>query len=221
MAPALSPGGYVAALLRLKLRLSWNALGTSVWGALGTVMMLVLGLGGVLAVNVFLVGVAGRGSPGDVVTPAVLAGSGVTALWLIVPVFFSDRLMDPRRFVSFAVPRSVLVLGLTLAGMLNVGLILTLGWLLGHVLAWRSSAVAVVAAAATVPLALVMLGLLHQAASAAAGAWLVNRRSRDLLSILALCAMVGAYPITQGTLAAVTTVVDAADAVAHWLAWTP
>ncbi|GAB3843776.1 hypothetical protein [Nesterenkonia populi] len=221
MAEGLSVRSQIAALLRLKLTLSWNALGSSVWGVLGMVLLLVFGGMAVIGLNVYMFSVGGTGTLQEASAAAVLAGSAVTLLWLVVPVFSSDRLMDPKQFVSFAVPRRVLVLGLTLAGMLSIGMVLTLGWMAAHVLAWRSSAAAVSVALLTLPLIVVMLGLLHQATASAAAAWLSGRRSRDVLSVLGLCAMVGMYPITQGVLVAAQTAAEAAAAISVWLAWTP
>ena len=129
-----------ATLIRLKLQLMANDFTRSVWTILGTLLVLIYGLG--MATMLMVVQVQmGRGLEPvqSLLTFSALTGAAAMLLWTIVPLFVSggDSLMDPRRLITYAVPRRSLIAGLILAALISVGSVITLMWLVGQGLLWR------------------------------------------------------------------------------------
>ncbi|MCH8571383.1 transporter [Nesterenkonia sp. AY15] len=215
----------VAALIRLKKDLTFNGFNRSGWHILGTVFAGLYGLGmvGMVFALQVMEGSADVADPEFVHTASVLMGSVVFLLWLIIPVFISgaDAAMNPRQFVTFGIPRRGLILGLALTGLISIGAVLTLIWLIGQVLHWRWDAAAAVTAAITLPLLLITYSLVSQAVTTSISAWLSGRRSRDFLAVLALSLMVLLYPIMVGLQSAFASLADALPAVVNFLALTP
>lgn len=215
----------VAALIRLKKDLIFNGFNQSVWHILGTIFAGLYGLGlvGMIFAVQVMQGGADVADPEFVRTASVLMGSGVFLLWLIFPVFISgaDSAMNPRRFITYGIPRQGLILGLALTGLISIGAVLTLVWLVGQVLHWRWDPAAAITAALTLPLLLVTFSLVSQAVTTSISAWLSGRRSRDFLAVLALSVMVLLYPIMIGLQNAFASLADAVPAVVDFLALTP
>ncbi|MGJ9405193.1 transporter [Nesterenkonia aurantiaca] len=215
----------VATLIRLKKDLTFNGFNQSGWHILGTVFAGLYGLGMVGMVFSLQV-MAGGAEVVDaefVRTSSVLMGSAVFLLWLIIPVFISgaDAAMNPRQFITYGIPRRGLILGLALTGLVSIGAVLTLIWLVGQVLHWRWDPAAAATAALTLPLLLITFSLVSQAVTTSISAWLSGRRSRDFLAILALSLMVMIYPIMVGLQSAFTSLSDAVPSVVDFLALTP
>lgn len=181
----------VATLIRLKLSLAGNSFRRSAWQIVGTLFMLLYGLG---MTGLVVTGLVVSGSPASGVDletrhmASVLIGAAVLLLWLLVPLFLTggDSLMDPQHFVTFTVPRRRLIVGLVLCGLLSIGALLTAVWLIGHVLHWRAEPAAMVTAAVSAPVLLVTFALASQAVTTAASAWLGGRGFRDLMAIVGL-----------------------------------
>ncbi|MBO0596178.1 transporter [Nesterenkonia sp. E16_7] len=215
----------VATLIRLKKDLTFNGFNQSGWHILGTVFAGLYGLG--IVGMVFSAQVMAGGA--EVVdsqfirTSSVLMGSAVFLLWLIIPVFISgaDAAMNPRQFITYGIPRRGLILGLALTGLVSIGAVLTLIWLIGQVLHWRWDPAAVATALLTLPLLLITFSLVSQAVTTSISAWLSGRRSRDFLAILALSLMVMLYPIMVGLQNAFSSLSDAVPSVVDFLALTP
>lgn len=215
----------VATLIRLKRDLTFNGFNQSVWHILGTIFAGLYGLGivGMIFSLQVMEGGAAVIDEEFVRTASVLMGSGIFLLWLIIPVFVSgaDTAMNPRQFITYGIPRRGLILGLALTGLISIGAVLTLIWLIGQVMHWRWDAAAAVTAVITLPLLLITFSLVSQAVTTSISAWLSGRRSRDFLAILALGLMVLLYPIMIGLESAFSSLADAVPTVVDILALTP
>lgn len=214
----------VACLIRLKLALLRNSFRRSVWQVVGTSFGLLYGLFLVMMVVVlqFMVG----GDPGSlepVMTASVLLGSGALLVWLLVPLFFSggDSIMDPRQFVTYAVPRTHLVAGLVLAAMIGTGSVLTVPWLAGQILLWRSEPAAVVVALLSAPLLLLLFSASSQAVTTAVSAWFSGRRVRDIAVMAAFALGMMVYPVALNLGEYFDSWEELIAEVANTLAWTP
>lgn len=181
----------VATLIRLKLTLSANSFKRSAWQVVGTLFALLYGVG---ITGLVVAGMVAGGSPLVGLEPelrqtySVLLGAGVMLLWLLVPLFLTggDTVMDPKQLVTYGLPRRTLVVGLLLCGLVSIGSVLTLLWLIGYILYWRAEPAALVVAFVSAPVLLLTFSLVSQAAVTAASAWLDGRRFRDLMAILGL-----------------------------------
>ena len=147
-----------ATLIRLKLRLMANDFGRSLWIILGTALVLIYGLGMATIFLVIQIRMGdGNESFQNVLSMSVLLGAAAFLFWILIPVFVAggDALMDPRRFVTFAVPRRSLILGLILSAMISVGSVITVVWLIGQVMLWRWDLGALAVALLSLPLLLI------------------------------------------------------------------
>ncbi|GAA1142530.1 transporter [Nesterenkonia lutea] len=215
----------VASLIRLKKDLTLNAFNQSAWHILGTIFAGLYGLGivGMLFVLQVTEGAAESADPETVRIASVLMGTAVFLLWLIFPLFISgsDSAMNPRQFITYGIPRSALILGTALTGLISIGAVLTLVWLIGQVVHWRWDPAAAVTAALTLPLLLITFSLVSQAVTTSISAWLSGRRARDFLAVLALTVMVLVYPIVIGIENAFSSLAEALPTVVDILALTP
>ncbi|GAB3189913.1 transporter [Nesterenkonia suensis] len=216
----------VATLIRLKLAQSANGFKRSAWQVVGTLVVLLYGLGVTSLVVTSLV-VAGSpefGMDTDLRHMySVLTGAGVILLWMLVPLFLTggDAVMDPKHFVTFGLPRRTLILGLMLCGLVSIGTVLTLLWLVGHVLYWRAEPAAMLTALMAAPVLLLTYALVGQALVTAASAWLDGRRFRDLTAILGLALAMLAWPLVMTAQNAFGSLVDAMPTLAEVLSFTP
>lgn len=215
----------VATLIRLKKDLTFNGFNQSVWHILGTIFAGLYGLGmvGMVFSLQVMEGAADVADPEFVRITSVLMGSAVFLLWLIIPVFISgaDAAMNPRQFITYGIPRRGLILGLAVTGLISIGAVLTLIWLIGQVLHWRWDLAAAATALLTLPLLLITFSLVSQAVTTSISAWFSGRRSRDVLAVLALSLMVMLYPIMVGLQSAFASLSEAIPAVVDFLAYTP
>ncbi|GAA4927811.1 transporter [Nesterenkonia rhizosphaerae] len=214
----------VESLIRLKLRLLGNTYKRSGWALAGTVIAGLYGLGlvGLVVTTQFVEGARAE-SAMDLLIPSVVVSTGVTLVWIIVPLAMTggDSVMDPRQLITFGIPRRSLVIGLSAARMISVGAILTVLWLVGQVLLWRSDLMAAVIAILSVPLLLVTFTAVSQAVTTAASAWLSARKWRDLLAILGLGLAMMAFPIVSSAVSVFENVQEALPVIAEVLSWTP
>ncbi|MDZ5078623.1 transporter [Nesterenkonia sp. HG001] len=216
----------VATLIRLKLALAANSFRRSAWQVVGTLFMLLYGLGMTSLLVTALV-VSGSPAAGLALetrhTVSVLLGAAVLLLWLLIPLFLTgrDSLMDPRHFVTTAVPRRSLVTGLVLCGLLSLGALLTVVWLLGHVLYWRAEPAAMITAAVSAPILLVTFSLVSQAVTTTASAWLDGRRFRDLMAVTGLGLAILVWPASTLVQDAFGSLAEALPTVTRVISYTP
>lgn len=213
-----------ATLIRLKLRLMANGFTRSVWTILGTLLVLIYGLGLATMLMVIQVYMGGGTEPvGSLLTFSALAGAAAMLLWIVIPLFVSggDAQMDPRRFVTYAVPRRSLITGLILSAMISVGSVITLLWLIGQVFLWRGHPGALAASLVSLPLLLITYSMVAQAITTAMSAWFGGRRSRDVVALLSVATAVGAAPIVMSITSAFESLGDALPRVAWVLSYTP
>lgn len=185
----------VATLVRLRWRLTLNAMGRSVWTL---VVALVGGAWGLGMVAVPLAGVVALGAVGaspEFVTGVVGAAGAVTVLgWILVPLLFAgvDSTLDPRALTVWVAPSRALSRGLIVAGAAGLPGIVTalcsltpaLVWALGgH---WAAAGLALVLA----PVALFTCVLLSRVVVVGLGAS-TSRRGRDILGGVGTLLLVG------------------------------
>ncbi len=213
----------VATLIRLKLRLMGNSFTRSAWQIVGTVLMLVYGLG--MATMAFMIQTTLGGESGlqTLRTASVLMGAGVMLFWVVIPLFLTggDNLMDPRQFVTYAVPRPQLILGLVAAALISIGSVITLVWLAGQLMLWRGEPAALLTAALTLPLLLVLFSMVSQACTTVMAAWFGGKRARDAVAIIGVGLAVISWPLISSLQEAFGSLRGALPAIAEVLAWTP
>ncbi|WP_029291238.1 hypothetical protein [Cellulomonas sp. HZM] len=212
----------VAHILRLKLALLRNGLRRSAW----QVVALVLGVvyGGVVLLLV-VGGMAGLSVADESLRQpvAVLVGSVLVVAWWVVPLlaFGLDSTVDPSRFVTYAVPRRDLLVGIALAGLVGIPGVMTV-----------VSAVAVGGVQWHDPLGLVagMVGALAGAGVAVLGSRAATtvalpivqrRRVREVLAVAALIPLALVGLVVNRLAGSVHVDMDVLDRVAHVLGWTP
>lgn len=186
----------VAHLVRLKLTLTLNGLRRSAWVTVGFVVGALYGLGALLAA---------LGALGYVSTQAfelremtgVLAGAGLVLIWWVVPLvaFGLDATMEPARFAPFPIPRSALLVGLTVAGLLGVPGVLTLLGALGASVLWWHEPRAIPAAILGALLAVLTCLLGSRALTAVLARIVVKRTVREAGAALVLVPLVVAAPL--------------------------
>lgn len=213
-----------ATLIRLKLRLMANSFSRSVWQILGTIFVLLYGLG--MATMFFVLQLRfGRGEEPLQNLLNISVGLGTVAMlfWIAVPLFVAggDNLMDPRRFVTYAVPRNSLIVGLVASALISVGAIITLFWLIGQVALWRAEPGTLVTALLTLPLLLLTFSLVSQAITTAMSAWFGGRRSRDVLAIIGVLLAISVWPLMTLIQDAFNTLEEAMPVIVEVLSFTP
>ncbi len=211
----------VAHLVRLKLTLLRNGLRRSVWQVVGVVVGALYGLSvlGAVVIGLFALGFVDVPLRGDVL---VLVGSLLVLGWWVIPLvaFGVDATLDPRRFVTFGVPRRDLLVGLTLAGMLGIpGVVTTLSALATPLSWWREPAAAVAALVGGV-LAVLACTVGSRATTSALAPLIGRRRVREVVAAVAVLPFVLLGPV----LGALTEGIGSLDGIATLsgvLSWTP
>lgn len=186
----------VATLVKLRWRLTLNALRRNVWAIVGSLFGLIYGLG-LLAVA--LAGSVGLSLADPVVAGALLGGLGalLVAGWMLVPLLLTgvDATLDPRAMAAWIAPSRRLAVGLGVAGAAGVpgivtGLVLllpALTWGLGGQLA------AALAALVMAPVALATCVLASRVVVIGAGVSR-SRRGRELAAVVGFAVvMVAAF----------------------------
>lgn len=219
----------VAQLVRLKLTLLANTFRRSVWQTIGLVLGSLYGLG-VLVLVVGAAVVGGTGDPaltGQVIT---IVGALVVLAWWVVPVFAFgvDATLDPRRFVTFAIPRRTLLAGLALAGLVSIPAAVTTLGALGVSFAWWREPAALVAALVGSVLATALCVVGSRATTTALAPLLDSRRYREVLAIVAVVPLLLIGPALGWLADGVEVTVDGADGLgavvaplAQVVGWTP
>ncbi|MBO3088996.1 hypothetical protein [Cellulomonas dongxiuzhuiae] len=210
----------VAHLVRLKLTLLRNGLRRSAWQVVGLVVaalygLTLLGLAVAGAVGLGFVDVQLRG---DLL---VVVGSLLVLGWWVVPLvaFGVDATLDPRRFVTFGVPRRDLLVGLTIAGLIGIPGVVTTLSALATPLAWWREPLAALAALVGAVLAVLACTLGARATTTVLAPVIGRRRVREVVAALAILPFIFLGPI-------LSTVAEGAsgvglESVARVLSWTP
>ncbi|WP_298459485.1 hypothetical protein [uncultured Cellulomonas sp.] len=212
----------VAHLIRLKLALLRNGLRRSPWQVVGLAFAALYGLGIVVIACAGLIALAFV-PVAEVTVALTLAGAAAVVGWWVVPLVASgvDATLDPRRFVTFAVPRRQLLLGLGLAGVVGVPGAVTTLLALGTVVSWFRGPATVLAA---------LVGALLGVATCVVGAraWTTllaglvgSRRFREGAGVLLVIPLMLLGPLLSGIAAVVADGAQALPGIARTLAWTP
>ena len=212
----------VAHLLRLKLTLLANGLKRSAWQVVGLVIGVLYGLGALVLVVSGMIALSFADA--ELRQPvAVLVGSLMVIAWWVVPLisFGVDSTLDPARFVTFAVPRRSLLVGLALAGVVGVpGVITALSSLSIGIVWWRDPLALVTGlVGAVIGLALAIVG--SRATTTAALPLVGRRRVREAMAGLAIVPLLLVGPLIGRFSSGVSVGVEDVRGVADALAWTP
>ena len=181
----------VATLVKLKWRLTLNALTKNVWAIIGTVFGALYGIGALVMV---LAGAVGLGLKADAdVIMLVLGALGalLVAGWTVVPLLITglDSTLDPRAMAAWAAPSRGLALGLLAAGAVGIPGCITAAVCLIPVLTWllAGQLAAALLALLCAPAALATCVLLSRIIVTAAGIS-SSRRGRETTAIIAFVA---------------------------------
>ena len=181
----------VATLVKLKWRLTLNALTKNVWAIIGTVFGALYGVG---ALAMVLAGAVGLGLKADAdVIMLVLGALGalLVAGWAVVPLLITglDSTLDPRAMAAWAAPSRGLALGLLAAGAVGIPGCITAAVCLIPVLTWllAGQLTAALLALLCAPAALATCVLLSRIIVTAAGIS-SSRRGRETTAIIAFVA---------------------------------
>ena len=181
----------VATLVKLKWRLTLNALTKNVWAIIGTVFGALYGVG---ALAMVLAGAVGLGLKADAdVIMLVLGALGalLVAGWTVVPLLITglDSTLDPRAMAAWAAPSRGLALGLLAAGAVGIPGCITAAVCLIPVLTWllAGQLAAALLALLCAPAALATCVLLSRIIVTAAGIS-SSRRGRETTAIIAFVA---------------------------------
>lgn len=214
----------VAHLVRLKFRLLAGSLRGSVGRIIGVVLAAAYGLmmTAIGVFGLFTLRVVGDAELSRIVF--VCGGSLAVLGWVVLPLFAFgvDETLDPLRFQTFAVPMRTLVTGLFAASFVSVPAIVTSILLLAAVVTWSYSVLAIIAALLAAVLGAATCVAASRAATSAAASALSGRRSRDVLSIIALLALVAFGPAINYIAGSHSDVGSGTFAsLADVLGWTP
>ncbi|QCB94361.1 hypothetical protein [Cellulomonas shaoxiangyii] len=213
----------VGHLVRLKLTLLRNSLRRSVWQVLGLVAA---ALYGVLVLALVAAGLVALSFQDAALreTVLVLLGSALVLGWCVVPLvaFGVDATLDPRRFVTYGVPRRDLLVGLTLAGLVGVPGVVTALVALGTAAVWWREPLAALAAVVGAVLALATCLVGARATTAALAPVIARRRVRELVAVLAVLLLALTGPILAGLTNGVAALGEGGlRRVVDVLGWTP
>lgn len=213
----------VGHLVGLKVALLRNGLRRSAWQLLGVLVGALYGIGVLVLAGAGLVALSFQDAALRE-TVLVLLGSVVVLGWWVVPLvaFGVDATLDPRRFVTFGVPRRDLLVGLTLAGLVGVPGAVTALLALGTAAVWWREPLAALAGVVGAVLALAACLVGARASTAAFAGVVGRRRVRELVAVLAVLLLAMTGPIVSGLTDGVAALGAGGLArVVDALAWTP
>ncbi|OLO46680.1 transporter [Actinomyces oris] len=178
----------VATLVKLKWRLTLNALTKNVWAIIGTVFGALYGIGALVMVLVGAVGLGLKTDPDVIGLVLGALGALLVAGWAVVPLLVTgvDSTLDPRAMAAWTAPSRGLALGLLAAGALGIPGCITAVVCLIPVLAWllAGQLPAALLALLCAPAALATCVLLSRIIVTAAGIS-SSRRGRETTAIIA------------------------------------
>jgi len=208
-------------LVRLKLTLLRNGLRRSAWQVVGLVVAALYGLSALVAalVGLFALSFVDAQVRADVL---VVVGSLLVLGWWVVPLvaFGVDSTLDPRRFVTFGVPRRDLLVGLTLAGLIGIPGVVTAVGALATPLSWWREPAAALAALVGGAVAVLACTIGSRATTTALAPVIGRRRVREVVAGIAILPVFFLGPLL-GALAEGAAAVDGLGSVARVLSWTP
>jgi ABC-2 type transport system permease protein len=213
----------VAHLVRLKLTLLRNGLRRSAWQVVGLVVAALYGLMA-LVIIVGSMAVLSVQEPDIRGLVAVLVGSVLVLGWWVVPLisFGIDATVDPARFVTFAIPRRSMLVGLAIGGVIGVPGLVSAGTALSLAGVWWRTPLALLAGlvCAAVGLATCIVG--GRATTSASSHLMGKRRVRELMAATALLPLLLVGPlISRATMSSDSVTKDSLEQVADVLGWTP
>ena len=181
----------VATLVKLKWRLTLNALTKNVWAIVGTVIGALYGIGALVMVLTGAVGLGLKADPDVIMLVLGALGALLMAGWAVVPLLVTgvDSTLDPRAMAAWTAPSRGLALGLLAAGALGIPGCLTAAVCLIPVLTWLLAGqfAAALLALLCAPAALATCVLLSRIIVTAAGIS-SSRRGRETTAIIAFVA---------------------------------
>ena len=181
-----------ATLVRLRWRLTLNAVRSSLWAVIG---LLAGGAYAVGAVSVLTGGAVLLGAAGDVTSVSLVLGALgalLVAGWTLVPLFLTgqDGTLDPRALAAWVAPSRTLARGLLVAAACGLPGLATGVVCLLPLLVWALSGqwAAVASALVMAPVALATCVVLSRVVVTAAGLS-TTRRGRDRVALVAVAAV--------------------------------
>lgn len=178
----------VATLVKLKWRLTLNALTKNVWAIIGTVFGALYGIGVLVMVLAGAVGLGLKTDPDVIGLVLGALGALLVAGWAVVPLLVTgvDSTLDPRAMAAWTAPSRGLALGLLAAGALGIPGCITAVVCLIPVLTWllAGQLPAALLALLCAPAALATCVLLSRIVVTAAGIS-SSRRGRETTAIIA------------------------------------
>ena len=178
----------VATLVKLKWRLTLNAVTKNTWAVVGTVIGVLYGLG---VLGMVLAGAVGLGLRTDTQVIALLMGvlgALLVAGWAVVPLLVTgvDSTLDPRAMAAWTAPSRGLAIGLLAAGALGIPGCLTAVICLVPALTWlvAGQILAALLALLCAPAALATCIILSRIVVTAVGVS-SSRRGRETTAIIA------------------------------------
>ena len=181
----------VATLVKLKWRLTLNALTKNVWAIIGTVFGALYGIGALVMVLVGAVGLGLKAAPDVIGLVLGALGALLVAGWAVVPLLVTgvDSTLDPRAMAAWTAPSRGLALGLLAAGALGIPGCLTAAVCLIPVLTWLLAGqfAAALLALLCAPAALATCVLLSRIIVTAVGVS-ASRRGREATAIITFVA---------------------------------
>ena len=178
----------VATLVKLKWRLTLNALTKNVWAIIGTVFGALYGIGALVMVLAGAVGLGLKADPDVIGLVLGSVGALLVAGWAVVPLLVTgiDSTLDPRAMAAWAAPSRGLALGLLAAGALGIPGCITAAVCLIPVLTWllAGQVPAALLALLCAPAALATCVLVSRIIVTAAGIS-SSRRGRETTAIIA------------------------------------
>ena len=181
----------VATLVKLKWRLTLNALTKNVWAIVGTAIGALYGIGALVMVLTGAVGLGLKVAPDVIMLVLGVLGALLVAGWAVVPLLVTgvDSTLDPRAMAAWTAPSRGLALGLLAAGALGIPGCLTAAVCLIPVLTWLLAGqfAAALLALLCAPAALATCVLLSRIIVTAAGVS-ASRRGREATAIITFVA---------------------------------
>ena len=181
----------VATLVKLKWRLTLNALTKNVWAIVGTVIGALYGIGALVMVLTGAVGLGLKVAPDVIMLVLGALGALLVAGWAVVPLLVTgvDSTLDPRAMAAWTAPSRGLALGLLAAGALGIPGCLTAAVCLIPVLTWLLAGqfAAALLALLCAPAALATCVLLSRIIVTAVGVS-ASRRGREATAIITFVA---------------------------------
>ena len=181
----------VATLVKLKWRLTLNALTKNVWAIVGTVIGALYGIGALVMVLTGAVGLGLKAAPDVIGLVLGALGALLMAGWAVVPLLVTgvDSTLDPRAMAAWTAPSRGLALGLLAAGALGIPGCLTAAVCLIPVLTWLLAGqfAAALLALLCAPAALATCVLLSRIIVTAVGVS-ASRRGREATAIITFVA---------------------------------